>query len=52
LPSRQSPTRWTNVPPVGSKKWYAYAKVIWEFVEKNRAAGWNFCLTLAMPLRS
>jgi len=24
--------------------------VIWEFAEKDRAAGWNFWLTLAMPL--
>jgi len=24
--------------------------VIREFAEKNRAAGWNFWLTLAMPL--
>src|SRR5262245_53456210 len=36
--------------PVGGKKWYANAKVIWEFAEKNRAAGWNFWLTLDMPL--
>jgi hypothetical protein len=36
--------------PVGGKKWYANTKVIWEFAEKNRAAGWNFWLVLDMPL--
>lgn len=35
---------------VGDHKWYANAKVIWEFAAKNRAEGWNFWLTVAMPL--
>lgn len=35
---------------VGDYKWYANAKVIWEFAAKNRAEGWNAWISLAMPL--
>jgi hypothetical protein len=35
---------------VGGRKWYANAKAYWEFGAKNRAEGWNFWLSVAIPL--
>ena len=36
--------------PVGKEKGYVNVKGYWEFGEENRAAGWNFWLSLALPL--
>jgi hypothetical protein len=36
--------------PVGKEKGYVNVKAYWEFGEQNRAAGWNFWLSLALPL--
>jgi hypothetical protein len=36
--------------PVGKEKGYVNLKGYWEFGEQNRAAGWNFWLSLALPL--
>ena len=36
--------------PVGKEKAYVNVKAYWEFGEQHRAAGWNFWLSLALPL--
>ena len=36
--------------PVGKEKGYVNVKAYWEFSEQNRAAGWNFWLSLSLPL--
>jgi hypothetical protein len=36
--------------PVGKEKAYVNVKAYRDFGEQNRAAGWNFWLSLALPL--
>jgi hypothetical protein len=36
--------------PMGKDKAYVNVKAYWEFAEQNRASGWNFWLSLALPL--
>jgi hypothetical protein len=36
--------------PFGKDKAYVNVKAYWEFGEQNRASGWNFWLSLALPL--
>jgi hypothetical protein len=36
--------------PMGKEKAYINVKAYWEFGEQNRASGWNFWLSLALPL--
>jgi hypothetical protein len=36
--------------PVGKSRGYVNLKGYWEFGERNRAAGWNLWLSLALPL--
>jgi len=45
-----APTARTSSTGTWTSRRRSSSRVIWEFAEKDRAAGWNFWLTLAMPL--